>query len=400
MASQNSARRRRPVSAAVAAAVVLTCTVTACGPWEEDASASDPAASAQEPAPEAGGQDVGDGWRDRLPEDLPAALKDVDLEEWRKGGWKDWDQWPREATEFVNPYLPDHWKKDRMKEAEGTEETVPAKFEAASGTSSRSPGTVQAEPVPAPYYKNAAPAGKLFFETPEGPKVCSATVVKNPKKPGRSNLVATAGHCVHGGRGGGWYRNVMFVPAYNNKGLPASQLNSGGWNNAYPYGKWWVEWIQTTDYWIDGGPRGTDGWQGDFAVLKVRPNPKSGKSLQETVGTAVRVDFDTPPIGRFDGVSSYGYPAAPPYRGARMFQCTDDPSSYVLDPAQPPMYWIGCTMTGGMSGGGWFTTDENGESALVSVNSTINRPDVSWARGPRLGRAAEGVFDAVVKKFS
>lgn len=400
MSSHTSSHRRRSVPAVLAVVTALACTATACGSGSTDTSAAAPAASAPEKAAEAGGADEGGGWRDRLPEDLPKALEDLDLAEWRNGGWKEWDTWPREAREFVNPYLPDHWKKDRMEEAEGEEETIPTGLEAASGTSSRTPEAVRAEPVPAPYYKNAAPAGKLFYETPEGPMVCSATVVQDPAHPGRSNLVATAGHCVHGGRDGGWFRNVMFVPAYNNKGLPASQLNSGGRHNAYPYGQWWVEWIQTTDYWIGGGPNGTEGWQGDFAVLKVRPNPSTGKSLEETVGTAVRIDFDTPPISRFEGVSSYGYPAAPPYKGARMFRCTDDPASYVLDPTRPPMYWIGCTMTGGMSGGGWFATDENGESVLVSVNSTINRPEVSWARGPRLGEAAEGVFDAVVQKFS
>lgn len=396
---RTTSHRRRPV-AVLAAMVALACAATGCGSGGSDTSAAPAASAPQQPQGSGGGDDEGGGWRDRLPDDLPASLRDLDLDQWRDGGWRDWDTWPREAREFVNPYLPDHWKKGRMEQAEGDEETIPTGLEAASGTSSRAPGKVRAEPVPAPYHKNAAPAGKLFFDTPDGPMVCSATVVKDPAHPGRSNLVATAGHCVHGGRDGGWFRNLMFVPAYNDRGLPASQLRSGGWNNAYPYGKWWVEWIQTTDYWISGGPQGTEGWQGDFAVLKVRPDPDTGKSLEESVGTAVRIDFDTPPISRFEGVSSYGYPAAPPYKGARMFRCTDDPSAYVLDPTRPPMYWIGCTMTGGMSGGGWFATDEKGDTVLVSVNSTINRPDVSWARGPRLGAAAKGVFDAVVQKFS
>ena len=48
--------------------------------------------------------------------------------------------------------------------------------------------------------------------------VCSGTVVKDPRNPGKSNLVWTAGHCVHAGGGGGWYRNIAFVPAYNDLG--------------------------------------------------------------------------------------------------------------------------------------------------------------------------------------
>jgi V8-like Glu-specific endopeptidase len=32
-----------------------------------------------------------------------------------------------------------------------------------------------------------------------------------------SNLVWTAGHCVHADGSGGWYRNIAFVPAYNDQ---------------------------------------------------------------------------------------------------------------------------------------------------------------------------------------
>ena len=52
--------------------------------------------------------------------------------------------------------------------------------------------------------------------------VCSGTVVKDPRNPGKSNLVWTAGHCVHAGQAGGWYRNIVFVPAYNDKGKSAA----------------------------------------------------------------------------------------------------------------------------------------------------------------------------------
>jgi V8-like Glu-specific endopeptidase len=48
--------------------------------------------------------------------------------------------------------------------------------------------------------------------------VCSGTVITDVNHPGKSNLVWTAGHCVHAGGGGGWYRNIVFVPAYNDLG--------------------------------------------------------------------------------------------------------------------------------------------------------------------------------------
>jgi hypothetical protein len=58
------------------------------------------------------------------------------------------------------------------------------------------------------------------------------------------------------------------------------------------------------------------------------------------------------------------------------------------------MYRIGCTMTGGSSGGAWIS---NG--ALVS-NTSIGPVTNGWLAGPRLGPQAKSVYDAVSKKFA
>lgn len=396
MPSITTPRRRRTVLAAAAVATTLALTVTACGGDDGDSSAeSKPSASAEDAAKN------DEGLADKLPDDLPTSLQD--LEKWKKGGWKDWDKddWLRKAEEFVNPYLPDHWKPERLKEAAGNDNTVTADVKTSSGTTDSEPDAVEAKPVKTPYTQNAAPAGKIFMETPDGPMVCSGTVVKDPRNPGKSNLVATAGHCIHGGKGQGWFRNIMFVPAYNNTGLSESAVNGAPQNDVHPYKDWWVEWIQTTSYWMEqGAETGGGGAQQDFAVMKVRSDQSTGKSLEETVGTAVKINFNTPSVERFSGMSSYGYPAEAPYKGARMFQCTDKPGRYTLDPTEEPMYRIGCTMTGGMSGGGIFASGEDGKAQLVSVNSLINRPDVSYAAGPRLGAPSKAVFDTISKKYA
>ena len=63
------------------------------------------------------------------------------------------------------------------------------------------------------------------------------------------------------------------------------------------------------------------------------------------------------------------------------------------------MYRIGCTMTGGSSGGGWVAKGADGKPALVS-NTSIGPVDAGWLAGPRLGPEAKGVYDAVSKKFA
>ncbi|NLU65708.1 hypothetical protein [Streptomyces sp. HNM0574] len=393
-----SVSRGRRVTAAAAAVAALTLTATACQGTEDRASPG----AADSRGPGGSPSADGPGLPDRLPEDLPTSLKD--LEGWRNGEWKNWsrDDWLREAGDFVNPYLKDHWKPGRMKEAEDNRKKVPADVATAYGDGGTDPAprAVRAEGVRTPYTRTAAPAGKIFMDTPDGPMVCSGTVVRDPRRPGRSNLVATAGHCVHSGASGGWLRNIMFVPAYNNTGLSPARIRDAAPQDVAPYGQWWSDWVQTTDHWIAKGAKsGGGGAQQDFAVLHVRPENGSGRSLEETVGNAVRVNFRAPRPDGLAGVTTYGYPQAAPYDGARMYSCTGRPGELTMDASQPGMYRVGCTMTGGSSGGGWLARGSDGRPELVSVNSIGPEP-ATWLAGPRLGPTAETVLDAVSRKFT
>ena len=388
----SSFSRRRPTLVAAAVAAVMAVTATACGPEEDGPDAKPPAAS----------EDVS------LPRDLPTSLED--LKEWKDGAWKDWskEKWFREAAEFINPIIEGLWDLARMLRAKEPERDVDESEvdeggndgSGDEGVTDPTPRPVQAQPVQTPYAQHAAPVGKVFFDTPDGQAVCSGAVVKDPNHPGKSNLVATAGHCVHAGKEGGWYRNIMFVPNFNNKGLPTSQLEHAPLEDVAPHGKWWAEWAATSDYWIKNGTMtGGNGAPIDFAVMKVKPEKGGGKSLEETVGGALDVNFDQPSVSSIGTLSSHGYPAAPPYDGTRMFQCTDRPTRLTLDPNAPTMYRIGCTMTGGSSGGPWIHKGRNGKLTLFSVNS-IGPADSTWLAGPRLGTEAKQVYLAVSKKFA
>lgn len=229
--------------------------------------------------------------------------------------------------------------------------------------------------------------------------VCSGTVVEDPGNPGRSNLVWTAGHCVHAGSKGGWYRNIVFVPAYNDQGKSAAALEHAQPQEVAPYGAYWADWATTSGEWLaDGGPTGGEGAPYDYAVLHVKPE-KGTKSLEETVGNALAVDFDAPEISRIDAMGAWGYPAAPPYDGLIMHKCVDRPGRLSISPSTPAMYRIGCTMTGGSSGGGWFRKGDDGKSVLVS-NTSIGPVTSGWLAGPHLGPGAEDVFTTMSEKFA
>ncbi|WP_173476381.1 hypothetical protein [Streptomyces sp. 150FB] len=393
---RSTRRRVSPLLAVASVTAALALTVTACGPEDDGASAT-PSATAG--AASDGKIQIPDSVRDQL------KAHGIDPDKWKNGEWKNWDRdkWLREAKDFVNPIIAGLWDSDRMRGADKTPEKPVADQDISgdAGVTDPEPAPVEAQAVDAPYSENAAQSGKLFFDSPEGSMVCSATVVEDPAHPGKSNLVWTAGHCVHAGAKGGWYRNLAFVPAYNNTALPTAQLNTAPKETIAPDGVWWADWAQTSQQWISGGgPTGGDGAPYDYAVLHVTPEKGStGKSLEETVGSALPVNFNAPATAKIDSLTATGYPAAPPFDGQKAFQCSDKPGRLSLLASAPTMYRVGCTMTGGSSGGGWVAAGADGKPALVS-NTSIGPVTTGWLAGPRLGDVAKGVYDGVSKKFA
>lgn len=216
---RSSRRRTSPMLAAVGLATALALTATACGS-EEDADASAQASASA----------AGDG-KIKIPDNIKDRLKEhgIDIDQWKGGAWKNWDKddWLREAGDYINPIIKDLWDPDRMREAEDPDQGKGVDENDLSGdqgVTDPEPAPVEAKSVPAAYHENAPEAGKVFFDSPEGTMVCSATVVEDPAHPGKSNLVWTAGHCVHAGKKGGWYRNIAFVPSYNNDAMSATEL--------------------------------------------------------------------------------------------------------------------------------------------------------------------------------
>ncbi|MGR8007828.1 trypsin-like serine peptidase [Streptomyces hypolithicus] len=388
-------RRTSPAMAAVGMAAALALTATACGPSEDNAGGEPSSPAAQT-----------DDGKIVIPDDLKDRLKEhgVDLDQWKGGAWKDWsrDDWLREAEDYINPIIEDLWDADRMRDAEQPDRPVDNDIPGDGGVTDPTPAPVRAQPVRTPYSASTPEAGKLFFDGPEGSMVCSATVVKDPAHPGKSNMVWTAGHCVHAGKRGGWYRNIAFVPSYNDTGRSAAELEASPKNEQEitPHGVWWGDWAQTSQQWIaEGGPTGGQGAPYDFAVLHVTPEDGDGKSLEETVGSALPVEFGAPAAPEIARMTATGYPAATPFDGQKEFQCADKPGRLSIKAADPTMYRIGCTMTGGSSGGGWAALGRDGKPALVS-NTSIGPVTAGWLAGPRLGKEAKGLYDSVSDKFA
>ncbi|MEV6550593.1 hypothetical protein AB0M57_18050 [Streptomyces sp. NPDC051597] len=313
------------------------------------------------------------------------------------GGWQDWSvgRWLRGAADFVNPVVDGLWGPERMAGATEGERAFDGRH-MPRGVSDPEPDAVPARPVARPYGDHEPTAGRLFFDTPKGPAACSGTVVRDPAHPGRSNLVWTAGHCVHSGKDGGWLRNIVFVPGFDKRGPTAA----GASNSAAPLGIWWADWAQTSQQWIDRGTAGAGaGAAFDFAVLHVRPAAGAVKSLEETAGAAADVGFDAELSGSRGPVDIVGYPAGRPFDGSSLFHCADRPGSFSVAAEQPDMYRMGCTMTEGSSGGGWLVRRGDGGLVLVSNTSLGSRP-AAWLAGPHLGADARRLLTEVSGRFA
>ena len=168
--------------------------------------------------------------------------------------------------------------------------------------------------------------GKVFFRQNGGSWIASAASIGN-------NGLFTAGHVVHAGNNqpGGWSTNMVFVPAYK--------------DGAAPFGQFTVRQLFTRTVWYQNSNPGSLYEDMGAAIL----NPLNGKMLSQVVGwLGFAWNFNRNQVW-----TSLGYPQGPPFNGQRMFQ---DTAAYANDgtvPGSPKPIGIGCSMTGGCSGGPW-----------------------------------------------
>lgn len=240
------------------------------------------------------------------------------------------------------------------------------------------PAPVVPRRVAGPYGgTTSAVDGRLFMTMAGDPAECSATVVSSP----HGDLVWTAAHCVYGGPTKGWSKHLVFVPGYD-----------GGAADSEPYGAWQVRAIYASPQWV---ARGSDAHPAaaapyDYAVLVVAD--QGGQSLQQRLGRSVPLRFDG---SRDLRLRIDGYPADKPYNGTTLYSCSSSQTTLAYGPSSgPAMRWVGCGMTSGASGGGWFAVI-GGTTYLVS-DTSVGWIDQRRLAGPYLGPAAQRLYQRAV----
>ena len=195
--------------------------------------------------------------------------------------------------------------------------------------------------------------GKVLFTMGGVDYVCSGTVVQDTRV--SESLVLTAGHCVYD-QAEGWATNWMFMPNFD---AAPSQYDGTSFNcDILRYGCWTTDALVTSTGWRNGDLNEDYG----FAVVN---SAGHSKLLEETVGAQAISFASIRPTTAY----AFGYPHASPYDGTDLVYCAGPTIADGWGGSDDS--GLKCDMTGGSSGGGWFSPFDGGTGVgtLVSVNS-------------------------------
>ncbi|MGW2563940.1 peptidase [Streptomyces sp. NPDC001514] len=204
-------------------------------------------------------------------------------------------------------------------------------------------------------------SGRVFFTFQGRTASCTGNAVTSQN----ASTVITAGHCVK--YQGSWHTNWVFVPAYN--------------NGQAPYGQWTATKTLTTPQW-----EASEDINYDVGAAVVAP--LNGQKLTSVTG-AQGIQFNG---GYNKQMYAFGFPAASPYDGTKLIYCSGNSSRDFLFSQD---HSLGCNMTGGSSGGPWFTgfSETAGTGLQVSVNSFGYTFLPNRMFGPYFGNDAKALYD-------
>lgn len=263
----------------------------------------------------------------------------------------------------------DYWTSARMEAALPGESLIADNIAKAavskSVTSAPAAGKAVEVAAPRPILRatRATPVshiGKVFFTLGGQDYVCSGNALVSANE----STVATAGHCVNEGPGS-YASRWIFVPAYV--------------NGSAPYGEWTATDLYAPTQWTSQGDISYDT---GFAIMSTL----GGRTLTDTVG-ASGVAFNQ---SRGLSYTAFGYPAASPFNGESLYSCSGRATA---DPfGQSQSQGIPCNMTGGSSGGPWFTGGSSGTQN--SVNSFGYNSVANTMFGPYWGSVIQSAYNA------
>ncbi len=230
--------------------------------------------------------------------------------------------------------------------------------------------------------------GKVLFALGNTYYVCSASTVADTVT--KRSIVLTAGHCAYdetaGGSLSGFATNWMYIPDYD--AAPAPLTTSGLFCDNTLYGCWTASSLVVAKEFATAGGFNDQAVLHDYAFAVVGPGGKDNTELDSTLGSQ-SIAYTTGLLN--DDTYAFGYPAAGKYKGNDLVYCR---GPLEFDPHNNDLtYRLGCKMTGGSSGGGWFRDfkEGSGTGTLFSVNS-YGYSGVTAMHGPFFNTETSGMY--------
>jgi V8-like Glu-specific endopeptidase len=211
---------------------------------------------------------------------------------------------------------------------------------------------------------SAVRVGALFVSDASGDHFCTASVVSSPGR----DLLVTAAHCINAGNGGGYRRDIVFIPSYH--------------EGKTPFGVWTPARLLVAPGWASSSDPALDV---GFVVLK----PYQGRNIEDVLG-ANTLDFNP---GYQNLVRVTGYPADE----EEPVTCQNWTKKQSADQLR-----FDCNgFTGGTSGSPWVTKFDSttGTGRIVGVLGGYQEggstSDISYSS--YLGDAIRQLYDEAVK---
>jgi V8-like Glu-specific endopeptidase len=183
-------------------------------------------------------------------------------------------------------------------------------------------------------------------------------------------LVLTAGHCAHGGRGGTWATDWMFIPLYT--------------NGVRPYGTWYPKYYTAFSEW-----QNNSNLDRDVAFVTMWPNT-AGQRIVDVVGG----NGLTWNQAYEQHVTILGYPGEAPFTGDTQQSSVTTTFRAGTWPSQENTVASLCNLNGGSSGGPWLL-DYTGGAALVNGVQSTRDPQWGVCRSPYFDTAVFDLYQSI-----
>jgi V8-like Glu-specific endopeptidase len=283
-----------------------------------------------------------------------------------------------------------YWDEEKINNAKPIELIVDEKTKTGriEATAKRNSGSTTSSNSGASWNNAGLPltaTGKVFFSVGASNFVCSGALV-NDGLVDRA-IVLTAGHCVYDA-GKGYVTNWMFIPNFDSS--PKSSCATT------PNRCWYASNLVARAEFVNAGGFNGLAIQHDWAFAVIYPggSKSNGTTLPDTTPAAPNsFNLDVTGFSAANQTSyAFGYPAAFPYSGNDLVYAFGP----ILVDNNYSTWGMSSKMTGGASGGPWFsnfnTTTKTGN--LSSLNSYKYDRDTTRMYGPQFGPKTQATFDA------